>query len=271
MKELILAIKKRNSCRNFKIIDLNINNISNFLEKMDTIGPFGNKINFSLLNLEDFSPEEAKSYGTYGIIKNAKHFVVGIIENDSALTDFGYLTEKIVLNITKIGLSTIWLGGTFNRGIFSKKYNLKDPQMIPAIIGFGFPSEKTRISDNFLKFIVHSKHRKDWENIFFLDSTKISITYPEAKDYYEPLECLRLSPSSVNVQPWRVIKESSKNIFHFYYKKNRLSRGAENIDIGIAMAHFEIGCHENDINGKWSVMDHPLEKDLTYTISWIGD
>ena len=58
---------------------------------------------------------------------------------------------------------------------------------------------------------------------------------------YDALECIRLAPSAVNKQPWRVV--TSKNAAHFYVKHDKgfttSDYDLQKIDIGIAMYNFE--------------------------------
>jgi hypothetical protein len=39
--------------------------------------------------------------------------------------------------------------------------------------------------------------------------------------YLDPLEMLRLGPSASNRQPWRVIKEQGRDIFHLYLRRSK--------------------------------------------------
>jgi hypothetical protein len=85
-------------------------------------------------------------------------------------------------------------------------------------------------------------------------------------DFEIPLEMVRLSPSASNKQPWRIVKEKKKNVFHFFIKRNKMYKkniellqlsDLQRIDIGIAMCHFELTAQEANLKGKW-VEDDPL-------------
>ena len=67
----------------------------------------------------------------------------------------------------------------------------------------------------------------------------------------EPLEMVRLSPSAVNKQPWRVVV--SDNTVHFYLKRSKNFSGGsaldmQKVDMGIALCHFALTAKENNLN-----------------------
>ena len=78
---------------------------------------------------------------------------------------------------------------------------------------------------------------------------------------------LRLAPSALNKQPWRVLKED--NNIHFYLTN---LKGLTKIDIGIALCHFHLSAIENNINGEFvslnSIKDKQ-DKNFIYITSWI--
>ncbi len=87
---------------------------------------------------------------------------------------------------------------------------------------------------------------------------------------------LRLAPSASNKQPWRVLRDDSSGDFHFYLSRAlgyTLLRGIslQDIDMGIAMCHFELTARELGITGKWMVDDNaPKSESLDYIVSWQG-
>lgn len=97
------------------------------------------------------------------------------------------------------------------------------------------------------------------------DDFSTPLTKDDAKEFFEPLEMIRLAPSSVNKQPWRVIKEN--NEIHFYFAN---SKNSTIIDMGIALCHFHLTAMENNLEGEFVVNDPKKEnKNLTYIISWV--
>ena len=77
---------------------------------------------------------------------------------------------------------------------------------------------------------------------------------------------LRIAPSALNKQPWRVVRE--EYLLHFYLASNK---GLTKIDIGIALCHFHLTAIQNHIQGKFITLDaskYPQNKDFTYIMSW---
>ncbi|WP_339366070.1 nitroreductase family protein, partial [Vallitalea maricola] len=56
---------------------------------------------------------------------------------------------------------------------------------------------------------------------------------------YDAYEAVRLAPSALNKQPWRLVKKD--NIIRFYQNTKSVEMNLGNIDMGIGMAHFEYG------------------------------
>jgi hypothetical protein len=103
---------------------------------------------------------------------------------------------------------------------------------------------------------------------------KTPLTPEYVKKYSDSLEMVRLAPSSGNTQPWRVFFDDTTNEFHFFKKsisKRYELRGLHDIDIGIALCHFELTSLRNGLSGNW--LKHAKENvdsidDLQYIMTW---
>lgn len=86
---------------------------------------------------------------------------------------------------------------------------------------------------------------------------------------------VRLAPSAVNTQPWRVIRDMRG--FHFYgmdirYYGIRRIDFLRNNDMGIALSHFALACRELELNGEWKEQNAMTAyENLTYFASWIPE
>jgi nitroreductase len=88
---------------------------------------------------------------------------------------------------------------------------------------------------------------------------------------------VRIGPSASNRQPWRVVRETDRDVFHFYisrtlgYAEKFLGVSLQDIDMGIAMCHFEVALQEMNQKGSWQNMQFaPPQGGLEYIVSWIG-
>ncbi len=279
MKSIIETIQKRHSVRDYsnKVIEKEkIQKISEYINS-NTKGLLGNTVRFQIVDGSDYNKDQLKELGTYGMIKGARMFIAGAVKkNDYAMEDFGYCMEKIILMLTDFGLGTCWLGGMLNRSTFGKKMNISENEIIPAVSPIGYALSKNTFRERLISMVVGSKKRKKAEELFFDRSIFRPLDLNECGKFAIALECVRWAPSAGNLQPWRIIKDNDN--FHFYMEENprynNLSRyeGAklQNIDIGIAMAHFDLAAHELGIKGKWIISEPTIKKnELNYIVTWV--
>jgi len=269
-------IKYRSSTRSYmkKPIDEEKKNEMTEYLSSNVKGPFGNTVRFELVDLAEMKPRDARTLGTYGFIKGASLFIVGAVKSErKAMEDFGYCMEKNILHATSLGLGTCWLGGTFRRSNFAKMINLMENEVLPAITPIGYPTKKRSLRDSVIRFSAGSKKRKKWQSLFFTKDMKKPLSRENAGKYAPLLESVRLGPSASNRQPWRIVREPGK--FHFYCSStktyNKLFKGIrlQNIDMGIAMCHFELSADELGLAGKWVEIKPKFDfRGKEYIVSW---
>ena len=274
------AIKKRVSCRTYELSPMKESDqqkLTDFL-LTNVQGPFGNRVRFELIDLGRREQDEIKTLGAYGIIKGASMYIVGaVVKGDRAMEDYGYCMEKNILVATHLGLGTCWLGGTFNRSASASRINKRDKEVVPAITPVGYPTDKKSIRDRTVRFFAKSNSRKAWEELFFCGDTRNPLTRSIAGAYELPLECVRIGPSASNKQPWRCVRERDKDVFHFYISRTPgygewfTDVRLQDIDMGIAMCHFEVALREMNLKGSWqNGQMAPPQRGLEYVVSWIG-
>jgi len=278
MKNTFEIIKNRISCRTFIERPVEAEKINQLLELLEsnTKGPFGNKLRFQLVNFSKLDPQIIKSLGTYGFIKGATLFLAGISQGGPhSLEDFGFCMEKNILYLTSIGLSTCWLGASFQRKHFRQQLDVKENEFVPAISPVGYGACRRPLRESVIRFAVQSENRKPWSDLFFVGNHKTSLSPENAGDYQRSLEAVRLAPSASNRQPWRILKDKNKQVYNFYIKK--ISTKAkfsyaypfQHIDIGIAMHHFQACAEEENLNGSWDErIAYPKVKEWDYIVSW---
>lgn len=235
--------------------------------------PFGPKIRVQLI--EKDTAANGEKLGTYGVIKGAKLYLgVTVADKPYAMEAVGYDFEKLVLYAASLGLGTCWLGGTFNRSAFVEAMEIKEGELFPILSPLGHPAERKSITEKLMRKMVNADNRLDWGEIFFNGD----FSQPLAEDSCEydfALEMLRLAPSAVNKQPWRVVVCGDK--VHFYKKP---MAGAEittidmqRIDLGIAMCHFDLAAKEQGIAGYFEIAKPEINApdELEYIASYVKD
>ena len=216
-------IKKRISCRTYSEKPVEAKVLKEFSASINAVhtGPFGNQPKFKLIKLTSLTPQEWKQLGTYGVIKNAQLFLVGSIQNGHlAMEDYGYCMEKLILQATKLGLGTCWLAGTLQRSKFAQAIGLREGELLPSISPVGYPAQQKSMTEKMMRWGVGADNRKPWSDIFFVENFSQPLTQTQAGKYTEALENLRLAPSAGNKQPWRILRDAKKNIFHFYLSRD---------------------------------------------------
>ena len=215
--------------------------------------------------------------GTYGVIKGAQDFLVGMMpksakRNKEVVVRFGYDFEQLVLKTTELGLGTCWIAGTFNPIIFRKGINLKKGERIAMVSPVGISAQSKHMIGAISSRAANSLARNPWEELFFDGASTVPLSKERAEKYAKPLEMVRLAPSAVNLQPWRVIKDGGR--FHFfgaetrYYSVKKIDF-LRNNDLGIALSHFELTCRELGLKGKWGIEHPSFETHWEYIASWV--
>lgn len=220
-------------------------------------GPFGTAVRFELLDLCSVSHRELRSLGTYGMIRGASLFILGAVRDiPGAQVDLGYCLEKVILEATAMGLGSCWMGGTFRRGSFARWMRLADDELLPVITPLGYPAENKTVQDRLVHTGSRSRRRKPWHELFFAGGGQRALTEDEAGNYRNALEAVRLGPSALNRQPWRIIRDREGR-YRLYLKEERLYNRAlgrirlQHLDMGIAMSHFELAAREQGMKGWW--------------------
>ncbi len=276
---IIDTIKIRKSCRTYsnRVIEPDkLAQLRQFLV-LNIKTPFGSKVSFHLMDFNNMEIVEVKKLTTYGVIKGARQFIVGTVENQQrAMEDYGYCMEKNILQATSLGLGTCLLGGTFKRSGFAENINLSENELLPLISPIGYSSDKRSIVDRTFRFIASSDKRKPWNELFFHQGIDTPLDKINADRFEQPLECVRMAPSASNKQPWRIIKSMRQDVLHFYLKRTpgygKIGKDIElqNVDMGIAMCHFELSARELGLKGTWNVNDPQIKREgMEYIVSWI--
>ena len=269
-------IRTRKSIRIYENKPLNANDkekIKTYIEQViNEDNSFNNKI--KIYFLEGKKDTDTEKLGTYGVIKGTNTFLGVTVKNSEyAMETVGYVFEKLVLLLTKMGIGTCWLAGTFNKDNFKNAMNISDDEIFPIVCPIGYPSDKSSLVNKLFRKASNSDNRKPFNELFFSNNFETPLTKDEASKYEFPLEMLRLAPSAANRQPWRVLKKD--NNFHFYKEinpKSKYSYDLQKLDVGIGFCHFHLAVQEKELKGKFFIKNPNMEtpNNLEYLFSWIA-
>lgn len=271
-----LSIITRKSVRTYNEEVISDDTMAKIVTYCDNLtNPFMVDVEIKLLNKK--GALESENLGTYGVIKGANYFLGASARNQElALEGLGYSLEKVVLMLTSLGISTCWLGGSFNRSSFSRAMNLQKGLLFPCVISLGYTSNKKSLLSHVANKIVGVRKKMRWDQLFFKNDFKTILTPSEIKDYAVVLQMVRKAPSSGNAQPWRIVLKDG--VFHFFKKKNHLLSSnisgidLQKVDMGIAACHFDMMAQANHLAGSFQKLDNvdiELPDLIEYSFSWI--
>ena len=261
------AITARKSVRTFNGLKLDDNILSELRAFRDSLNNAGTSepacfkgIKRPQIAIID-DAHQAGKLGTYGVISGARSFAIMAYGEDWAEQVLaGYLFEKAVLECTRQGISTCWLGGTFNRAGFQEAYNSLTSSVnnvnpiadniVGIVSPLGHSTHKTRFAERVMRRVARSAHRHPFKNLFkgiepptqqlidtLCNGNTSGISLEEALK--AALEMMRLAPSSRNSQPWRATTETDMDgaistVRIECVTDNKFSK----IDFGIGLYHF---------------------------------
>ncbi|MBD5371230.1 MAG: hypothetical protein HDR80_08830 [Bacteroides sp.] len=227
---IIETIKERRSVRTFNGEPLSPEMKKSLTEAIETAyDPFGGNVT---IRLKVFDLKAGYKPSTYGMITGATDFfLLGVGSDEASALSAGFKFEQVVLKARELGLGTCWIAATFKGSDFDRGEAWPNGEELKIISPVGEPA-KQGIKEKLARMALGSKNRKPFDKLFFTDGFKKPIS-PDSH-FGEPLEMLRLAPSSTNSQPWRALVADDRTV-HFYYKPKS---PASVLDTGIGMCHF---------------------------------
>lgn len=266
MKNITELVKARRSVRTFdkrKVSDDDIQKLFDFMTEAKD--PYDIPVKFKLL---DAKRRDLKC----PVVSGTSLFVgIKVQRVPHAEEAVGYWFEQLVLYAQSIGIGTVWIGGTMDRAGFEKAVELEDNEIMPIISPLGYTAEKMSVREVMMRKGIKADSREAFEALFFDGSFDTPLTEEKAGKLAPLLENVRLAPSAVNKQPWRIIVDG--NNVHFYLKhgKNFVSEKVgdmQKIDMGIALCHFALSAEEAGIAVKFCTDDPGIETDMEYIASY---
>ena len=204
--------------------------------------------------------------GTYGFIKHPPHFFGGVVNNTKeGMVDFGFLMEQVILRLTKRGLGTVWLGGTYHRSDFDVE--VASDEILAAVSPVGYPAERS-MRERVIRKVAKGDTRKPFDELFFQNRELSNIE--EDHKYLSYLEAIQVGPSASNKQPWRVVVIG--DTFYLYLARTPnygtvLKFDIQAIDMGIALSHLYLSLQEDGYNPQFEFDNPQLPLDWEYIVS----
>ena len=266
MDNINALVRGRRSVRTFEERPINQQELDQlFAFLAETANPYGLPIEFKLL-------DGTKQKLDCPVVVGTDLYVGAKMKLSPHLNEaFGYSFELLVLYAQSLGLGTVWVGGTMDRAAFEKAMELTADEVMPCMSPLGYPSRKMSLRESMMRKGIKADERMAFEELFFDGCFAAPLTKEKAGRLFHPLEMVRLAPSAVNKQPWRVVL--TDNAAHFYLKRSKGFNGGtidmQKIDMGIALCHFDLAAREADLAPHFVQSDPGLDAEgLEYIASY---
>ncbi|WP_026652947.1 nitroreductase family protein [Butyrivibrio proteoclasticus] len=199
--------------------------------------PYGVKVRFVFLDAKEHKLSSP-------VLTGEKIYVSAIVGKEShAEEGYGYSFEKLLMKAQELGLGNVWIGGTMPREKFEKASGLAENEVMPCVSPLGAPAKRMSVKETLMRKGVKADTRMSFEELFFEGDFSKPLTERFAKEngLYDDLEAVRIAPSAVNKQPWRIVIDGKKAHFYEKHDKGFLTPDydLQKIDLGIALYHFE--------------------------------
>ena len=264
---MIEAIKERRSVRTYSDRPLDETAKAQLMDFAKTIeNPFGIPVEFCML--------DGKSNNLKCPVITGTDLYVGgkVRKGPDANLAFGYSFEAFILYAQSLGLGTVWLGGTMNRRAFEEAMNLDQDEMMPCATPIGYPAEAMSMREKMMRAGIKADQRKPFGELFFDGDFDTPLSEEKAGQLLQPLKMVRLAPSAVNRQPWRVLLQDGQ--VHFFLKRD-VSAGSgsvdkpdmQMVDMGIALCHFQLAAQECGLSAEFCRGDF---RNLSEQLEYVG-
>jgi hypothetical protein len=188
--------------------------------------------------------------GSYGRVTGTPHLLVFIADERGSFADqhVGFTGEGVVLEATRLGLDTCWVGGFFKAAKVSRVVELAEGERVYAVSPLGYARRSVGAAERSMQSMAGSKKRKCVEEL----APGIGSSWPEWA--VTAVETARLAPSAVNRQPWRFRLEDGGLVIA-KDSSFETPKVTKRLDCGIAMLHAELGATASGAEGVWTDLD----------------
>lgn len=253
MENIEALVRGRRSVRTFdrnEISQKDLENLSAYMERIEN--PYGIPVKFKLLDGREQKLKCPVVSGT-DLYIGAKVSRVPFAEEA-----FGYSFENLVLYARSLGIGTVWVGGTMDRAAFERAMELETDERMPCMSPIGYPAKKMSIQESVMRKAVKADSRDPFETMVFDGSFDTPLMRENAGRLAFPLEMVRLAPSAVNRQPWRIVVRHDAAHFYLKHTKGFVSEAVgdmQKVDLGIALCHFSLAAKESGLDHQFCISD----------------
>ena len=188
----------------------------------------------------------------YGMVTGAISYAAFIAKDDQMVSALrvGYYGEWFILAATRLGLGTCWLAGTFQHAAAESMLALAPGEVLLCVTPLGEAASSQSLKERAITTFIGSRKRKPLSEICTdMEMEKLPEWMKTA------LECARIAPSGINIQPWRF--SANGNRVRILAADGKSGHSSAPIDCGIAMLHFSVGARQAGVTGIWTAAPDP--------------
>lgn len=254
--DILEAISRRMSIRTYEPAPV-------VMEELEAIRLAGEKaealtkiaMRFFLRSHEEMGQEVKGVIGNYGKTIRAPHYIVlASKEGEGYLTDAGFRFEQMVLEATRKGMGTCWVGLMFKEASLRSNLGLDKSWRVMVLTPIGRAGEQSFVSRS-LRAIAGSSTRKPLEELFswLRPGTPLPANVLADERLVRVLEAARRAPSWMNKQPWRFILIGQEILVYKKRHQEREGKDYHLLDCGIAMANLHLAAKAVGMGGRWGL------------------
>jgi hypothetical protein len=186
--------------------------------------------------------------GGYGKVTGAPHVLLFIADGKAPFADqhAGYTGEAVILEATRLGLDTCWIGGFFDTAKVARLTALSLQERVYSVSPLGYALVSASATERAMQGLAGAHKRKA------VDKLAPGIRkggWPQWA--ISAVETARLAPSAVNRQPWRFRYDGHGLVLA---RDNAIEtpKVSKRLDGGIAMLHVELAAASHGVQGAWT-------------------
>jgi nitroreductase len=224
------------------------------------------RVTLNPMRSEVVAPAITGLIGSYGSIKNAPLWIIGISQEGPYYQEnFGFRMEQFILECTRAGLGTCWVGAFFKKSVLDQVVTKEKNEQIICISPVGYAADR-RLIERSMRSIGGLNTRKPLNERVFHGQWGIPATeyLSSRKELLKIFELARWAPSGTNQQPCHYVIDDKRIVIavltslyraypKFITRDTGMSTNFQPIDAGIAMSHVHLAARELGMAGRWSL------------------
>lgn len=227
----------------------------------------GITMDIHFMDHQEVYPQLNGSAGYHGILINAPHYVILLSEEQEYYREnAGYVGEGISLKAFELGIDSCWITFSDSKTVL-EKLNITSEKTVVGILALGYGKKKTsgilgalKTGDNYTQANIRKKEEESvilpLEDMVFINKwgEGADVNTLLERALYDPMDCARKAPSTLNRQPWRFIVDGGKIILTVR-KDEAVNDYEQAIDSGIAMLYFDKVIEQTLVKVHWTLGD----------------